>query len=71
MEYKISEVLESAEGPRRLMKMNEAADYLNCSKSHLWRMVKKEEVPFLRLGKLVRFEPDQLKKWAAEQAAGE
>jgi len=71
MEYEINEYLETNVGPRRLMKMEEAAEYLQCSPTHLRRLVKKGDVPFLRLGKLVRFEPDQLKAWAAKQASGE
>ncbi len=41
----------------------EVADYLKMSKSKLYELVKKEEIPFIKIGRNVRIRESDLMNW--------
>ena len=45
----------------------QAAEYLNDKPRHLYDLVARGEIPYVKLGRLVRFLPDQLDCWLDEQ----
>lgn len=45
------------------LNIEEASFYLNLKVSKLRSMVFKKEIPFLKIGRLVRFEKSQLNQW--------
>lgn len=46
------------------------ARLLGTSERHLRRLVGERRIPFVRVGRFIRFEPDAISKWLAEQATG-
>lgn len=46
-----------------LMTPDEAAKYLNISKLTLYGWTSKRKVPFRKVGRLIRFEKDELDNW--------
>jgi len=47
----------------RLLKVKEAAELLNISQCQLYNLVKKREIPFIRVGKAIRFSSKVLSEW--------
>jgi excisionase family DNA binding protein len=43
-----------------------AGDYLNTTKRHLRDLVCRGEIPNVKVGKLVRFRPEDLDEWLAK-----
>lgn len=52
-----------------LWDVGDVAAYLKVSRSTVRRRVEALDIPFIRLGGLIRFEPDAIREWAREQAA--
>jgi len=48
---------------QNLLSIDETSSYLNLKISKLRSMVFKKEIPFLKIGRLVRFEKSQLDQW--------
>jgi excisionase family DNA binding protein len=48
---------------RRLLDINEAADYLNLSTSTLYSWVSQRRIPHLKIGGRVRFDKKVLDRW--------
>ena len=48
---------------KRLLTIFEASDYLAIKVSRLRTAVFKKEVPFVKIGRLVRFKESDLEKW--------
>ena len=42
---------------------DDAADYLNLTKRHLQSLVHRRAIPHVKVGRLIRFLPDQLDQW--------
>lgn len=40
------------------------AQYLGMSKRYVEQLVRENRIPFIRLGRSVRYHPDELNKWA-------
>jgi len=55
---------------RELMTASEAADYLNCHYSTVYRLIHKGGLPVLKLGGDWRVRRDDLEKWIAERTKG-
>lgn len=53
--------------PRRPLNYDGAARYLNTSVRHLRCLVATRRIPYVKLGRLVRFMPDHLDAFLAEQ----
>lgn len=47
----------------KLMTFQEATDYVNIKRSRLRTAVRKREVSFVRLGRLIRFQKEDLDLW--------
>jgi len=46
-----------------LLRPREAADVLAISPRKLWELTNRGEIPCIRIGRSVRYDPDDLKKW--------
>jgi len=51
----------------KLMNIAEAASYLGIKMSRLYTATSRRELPFMRFGKLLRFEKLHLDQWIKEQ----
>ncbi len=49
--------------PRRLLKLTEAAGYLNLSKATLYKMTMTRRIPFYKVGSRTMFSEEQLHTW--------
>ena len=56
---------------RLLLKPNEAAEMLAISPRLLWSITDSGELPCLRIGRLVRYDPTDLKVWINAQKQSE
>ena len=52
---------------RRLLRTKEAAVYLAISDRKLWELTNTGELPHLRIGRSVRYCPEDLEQWITEQ----
>ena len=50
-----------------LLTIQEAAEFLNLKVSRMRTAVFKKEIPYIKLGRLVRFDPNDLIKWVEKQ----
>jgi len=48
----------------RLWDAPEAASFLKVSRSWIYARVERDEMPYIRVGGLIRFVPSQLRDWA-------
>jgi excisionase family DNA binding protein len=48
----------------RLWDAREAAGFLKVSRSWIYARVERDEMPYIRVGGLIRFVPSQLRDWA-------
>ena len=53
---------------KRLLTVDEAANYLGLKISRIRKAVASNEIPFLKVGRLVRFDSIQLESWLEEKA---
>lgn len=51
----------------KLMNIEEAASYLGIRLSRLYTATRRKELPFMKVGRLVRFEKNQLDQWIEKQ----
>jgi excisionase family DNA binding protein len=56
----------------RLWDAREAANFLKVSRSWIYARVERDEMPYIRVGGLIRFVPSQLRDWtfAKDQGKG-
>ena len=47
----------------QLLTMDELAETLGVTRRHIRRLVDERRVPFLRVGKFIRFDPAEISKW--------
>nr|WP_281721756.1 helix-turn-helix domain-containing protein [Nitrosomonas nitrosa] len=52
---------------RRLLTIPEAAQYTGLSVHTLYAMVSQRRVPYVKLGRLVKFDREALEKWIKQQ----
>jgi excisionase family DNA binding protein len=55
---------------RELLRPEEVAEILGIGRTKLYTMIRRGELPALRLGKLVRVPRTQLDEWIADQVKG-
>ena len=53
-----------------LLKPHDAAALLNVSARSLWSLYNRGEIPVVRIGKAVRFDPADLERWIADRKTG-
>lgn len=51
----------------KLMNIEEAASFLGIKKSRLYTATRKKELPFMKVGRLLRFEREHLNQWIKRQ----
>jgi excisionase family DNA binding protein len=56
---------------REVMTLREAAAYLNCHHATLYRLVRRGEFPFFKVGSDLRFKRSAIDEWIARQISGE
>lgn len=54
----------------RLVDIGEVADSLSVSHRYVRRLVAERRIPFVKVGKFVRFEPAELNVWIDRQRVG-
>ncbi|MCT4642487.1 MAG: helix-turn-helix domain-containing protein [Bacteriovoracaceae bacterium] len=50
-----------------LLKIQQICSLLNIQESHLRSLIFRSEIPFIKIGRLIRFDPDKIKKWLEEK----
>ena len=53
--------------PQLLLTPRQAAAALSISERNLWGLTKSGAIPSIKLGRLVRYRPESLRAWLAEQ----
>jgi excisionase family DNA binding protein len=61
-------VLRVSDEHRPPLDYQQAAEYLNTNPRHLRGLVSRREIPHVKLGRLVRFVPDQLDEWMRDKS---
>jgi excisionase family DNA binding protein len=56
--------------PHELLDVNGAAELLNVPASWVAAEARADRIPHVRLGRYVRYEPDELRAWWRERARG-
>ena len=51
----------------RLVSIKEAADYTSLSPHTIYAMVSQRRIPFVKMGRLVKFDVELLDKWIKQQ----
>ncbi len=51
----------------KVLTVKETADALKVKPQWVYRMIRSDGLPFIRLGRQVRVDEDDLKKWVAER----
>jgi excisionase family DNA binding protein len=54
-----------------LVTVEEASRMLCCSPRTLWGMTQRGEIPRVRIGRSVRYDPADLRRWIEAQKAGQ
>ena len=52
---------------KNLLNFKETASFLNIKESHLRGLIFKRKIPFLKIGRLLRFDPKKLLNWLEKQ----
>jgi excisionase family DNA binding protein len=50
-----------------LLKSEEAAELLKIGERTLWQLTKEGKIPYVRVGKCLRYRPEALREWARSQ----
>ena len=56
-------------GTKMLVTADEAAGFLSLSRSQVYELAKRREIPSIRIGRSVRFPLDALRRWIDEKQA--
>jgi excisionase family DNA binding protein len=59
---------ETSSMTRRLLNIKEVADYTGLSPHTLYTMVSQRRIPFVKLGRLTKFDRYELDRWIASQS---
>lgn len=52
---------------KEVMTVPEMAEYLSVSEAHTYRLVREHRVPFVRIGRSVRFKRSEVDQWLADK----
>jgi excisionase family DNA binding protein len=53
---------------QNLWDYKDLADFLKCGPDKLRRQVMNRQIPFIKIGRLVRFKPEEVQNWLASQS---
>ena len=56
------------ENRKKLMNVNELANYLSISRSHIYKMIADEGMPKIKIGRSVRFDLGKVELWLAKRS---
>ena len=56
-----------AHNPRPLLTVEQAAEWLGMSPAAIRSMVQRRQVPYFKVGRRVRFDPDHVQRWLNAQ----
>jgi excisionase family DNA binding protein len=59
---------QKADEEDKILTLDEAAAFLKVTKRMLYSRVQKHTIPFLKIGKLIRFEKNALLEWSRKQS---
>ena len=51
---------------KKIWRIADVAEFLGCSKSHVYNLVSEEKIPRIKKGKFVYFIPDRIHNWVLE-----
>lgn len=51
---------------KQIWRIKDTAEYLGVSKGHLYNLVSRREIPFIKKGKLLYFIPSEIENWLLE-----
>lgn len=54
----------------RLLTIEQLGEQLGTSTRHIRRLVAERRIPYLKVGKLVRFDPDDINRWLDDSRVG-
>ncbi len=57
--------------PRRLMNAQEVAEYIGTTHLNVYQMVSKRGIPFVKIGRSVRFDLHEIDPWIERQKHGD
>ncbi|MHB1988132.1 MAG: helix-turn-helix domain-containing protein [Acidimicrobiales bacterium] len=52
----------------RLLDQSELAELLNITERHVRRLVSERRIPYVKVGRFVRFEPEQVQRWILDSS---
>lgn len=47
----------------RLLDINELAEHLGTSQRHIRRLIAERRIPYVKVGRLIRFDPEEIATW--------
>ena len=47
----------------KLLDITELAEHLGTSQRHLRRLIAERRIPYVKVGRLIRFDPDEITQW--------
>lgn len=47
----------------RLLTIDQLAEHLGTSRRHLRRLIAERRIPYVKVGRLIRFDPDEIADW--------
>ena len=47
----------------RLLTIDQVAEHLGTSRRHLRRLIAERRIPYVKVGRLIRFDPDEITAW--------
>ena len=52
----------------KLMDINEVSELIGLSQSAIYKMVNTKRIPYVKVGRLVKFEPSKIKLWIKQNS---
>lgn len=54
---------------KKLLTIDQLVEFLNCSKSNVYQLVYRREIPHVKIGhRTLRFNPEEIKEWLQEKS---
>ena len=51
---------------KRIWRVEDVAEFLGCSKWHIYRLTSDEKIPKIKKGKFIYFVPERIRNWVLE-----
>ena len=51
---------------KKIWRVEDVAEFLGCSKWHVYRLSSDEKIPYIKKGKFIYFVPDRIHNWVLE-----